>query len=148
MTDDEAMGSAVAAAFAAAGVTSEVVPFCRLESRVPGAGARGTCAACGIVVLAEDDQEAAFLPLRVLQWSLASTRASTGASNRPSHPRFWFVTRGAQSVTAECTAESVSVDQAALWGAARVVAEEHPDLWGGLVDLDPRGSRLGQCRLC
>ena len=29
------------------------------------------------------------------------------------------------------------MDQGALWGAARVVGEEHPDLWGGLVDLDP-----------
>jgi myxalamid-type polyketide synthase MxaE and MxaD len=29
------------------------------------------------------------------------------------------------------------VEQAALWGAARVVAEEHPEVWGGLVDLDP-----------
>jgi phthiocerol/phenolphthiocerol synthesis type-I polyketide synthase B len=129
VTGDEAAGAAVAAALAAAGVTSEVVPVRQLEAafRAPAAGA-----AYGILVLAEDDQEAAFLPLRVLQSYLASTGASTG----PSHPRFWFVTHGAQSVMPD-QAERVSVDQAALWGAGRVVAEEHPDLWGGLVDLDP-----------
>ena len=78
VTGDEAMGSAVAAAFAAAGVTSEVVPVCLLEAafRAQTPAAR---AAYGIVVLAEDDQEAAFLPLRVLQSYLASTGASTGA---------------------------------------------------------------------
>ena len=38
--------------------------------------------------------------------------------------------------------ERVSVPQAALWGAARVVAEEHPEYWGGLVDLDPRAGWL------
>ena len=27
--------------------------------------------------------------------------------------------------------------QAPVWGLGRVVALEHPDLWGGLVDLDP-----------
>ena len=51
-------------------------------------------------------------------------------------PRLWLVTRGGQSVPADGTAR-VSVDQAALWGTGRVIAEEHPDLWGGLVDLDP-----------
>ena len=131
VTDDEAMGSAVAAAFAAAGATSEVVPVCLLEA-VFRAQPPASHVANGIVVLAEDDQEAAFLPLRVLQSYLASTEASNGSS----HPRFWFVTRGAQSVTPD-RAEHVSVDQAALWGAARVVGEEHPELWGGLVDLDP-----------
>ena len=127
--NDEAMGSAVAAAFAAAGAAAEVAPIDRLEAmlRTQAPAARATC---GIVVLAEDDQEAAFLPLRVLQSYLASTGVSNGSSN----PRFWFVTRGAQSVS---ESERVSVDQAALWGAARVVGEEHPELWGGLVDLDP-----------
>jgi phthiocerol/phenolphthiocerol synthesis type-I polyketide synthase B len=129
--NDEAMGSAVAAAFAAAGAAAEVAPIDRLEAMLR-TQAPGTRAPCGIVVLAEDDQEAAFLPLRVLQ----SYLASTGVSNGSPHPRFWFVTRGAQSVTPD-QAEHVSVDQAALWGAARVVGEEHPELWGGLVDLDP-----------
>jgi acyl transferase domain-containing protein/acyl carrier protein len=52
------------------------------------------------------------------------------ALERPA--RMWFVTRGAQIVGAE---DRASVTQAALWGAARVIAEEHPELWGGLIDL-------------
>ena len=128
---NEAMGIAVSVAFAAAGVTSEVVPVCRLEAALQEQ-ATAARRIHGIVVLAADDQDAAFLPLRVLQSYLASNSALNGLS----HPRFWFVTFGAQSVISD-QAERVSVDQAALWGAGRVVAEEHPDLWGGLVDLDP-----------
>ena len=41
----------------------------------------------------------------------------------------WLVTQGGQSVSGYET--RVSVDQGAMWGAARVIAEEHPDLWGG-----------------
>ncbi|HET6344122.1 MAG TPA: beta-ketoacyl reductase, partial [Myxococcota bacterium] len=37
-------------------------------------------------------------------------------------------------------AAACRVDQAALWGLGRVIALEHPDLWGGLVDLDPTAS--------
>ena len=39
----------------------------------------------------------------------------------------------------------VAVEQAALWGTGRVVAEEHPELWGGLIDLDP-GAAAGDAR--
>lgn len=130
VTDDQAMGAAVSAAFAAVGVASEVAPVDRLEAafRLPSASRKVE----GVVALASEDEDAGFLPLRVLH----SYLASTGAPNGSLHPRFWFATRGAQSVMPD-QAERVSVEQAALWGAARVVGEEHPDLWGGLVDLDP-----------
>ena len=49
-------------------------------------------------------------------------------------PRLWIVTRGAQAVAAE---ERVAVAQAPIWGLGRVVLREHPELWGGLIDLDP-----------
>jgi acyl transferase domain-containing protein/acyl carrier protein len=49
-------------------------------------------------------------------------------------PRLWLVTRGAQQVAA---GEPVAVAQAPLWGLGRVIAREHPELWGGLVDLSP-----------
>ena len=133
VTNDATMGSFVSAAFAAVGVASDVTPVDRLQAALQAApGARR---AQGVVVLAESDQEAAFLPLRVLQ----SYVASTGAPDGLPHPRFWFTTRGAQSVVPD-RAERVCVEQAALWGAARVVGEEHPELWGGLVDLDPSAS--------
>jgi acyl transferase domain-containing protein/acyl carrier protein len=49
--------------------------------------------------------------------------------------RLWLVTRGAQPAGPERTA--LAVHQASLWGLGRVLALEHPELWGGLVDLDP-----------
>ena len=48
-------------------------------------------------------------------------------------PRLWLVTRGAQAAGSA----PVSPDGAVVWGIGRVVAVEHPALWGGLLDLDP-----------
>lgn len=58
---------------------------------------------------------------------------------RPARDRgpLWIVTRGAQPVADN---DRLSLSAAPLWGLGRVVAEEHPELWGGLVDLDPRRS--------
>jgi acyl transferase domain-containing protein len=57
-------------------------------------------------------------------------------------PRLWLVTRGAQPAGSEQTL--VSPAQAALWGFGRTVAGEHPELWGGLVDLDPSGGEADE----
>jgi len=56
------------------------------------------------------------------------------AGTRDERPRLWCVTRGAQAVD---PAEHVAVAQAPAWGLGRVALREHPELWGGLVDLDP-----------
>ncbi|RKT54473.1 type I polyketide synthase [Saccharothrix australiensis] len=45
----------------------------------------------------------------------------------------WCLTRDA--VTTGDDAVLVDPDRAALWGAGRVAALEHPDRWGGLVDV-------------
>ncbi|MGH3929850.1 MAG: SDR family NAD(P)-dependent oxidoreductase, partial [Pseudonocardiaceae bacterium] len=50
--------------------------------------------------------------------------------------RFWLVTRGAQPAG---DARPLELAQTPLWGIGRVAAAEHPELWGGLVDLDPDG---------
>ncbi|MEO8900000.1 MAG: beta-ketoacyl reductase, partial [Polyangiaceae bacterium] len=50
-----------------------------------------------------------------------------------SAPRVWWVTTGAQALPDD--SEPVIAAQAALWGAARVIAAEHPHWWGGLVDV-------------
>jgi acyl transferase domain-containing protein len=49
--------------------------------------------------------------------------------------KFWIVTRGAQK--AGPGIRPPDCGQAPLWGIGRGIAVEHPDLWGGLVDLDP-----------
>ncbi|WP_437803662.1 type I polyketide synthase [Sorangium sp. So ce693] len=80
-------------------------------------------------------------------------RAGTGAP-----PRLWLATRGAQAVQVEGDGERRSPTHvegdgerrsptdveaargfagAPLWGLGRVLAAEHPDLSGGLIDLDP-----------
>ncbi len=56
-------------------------------------------------------------------------------SQRQDLPRMWLVTRGAQAVSEEPS--EMSIAQAPLWGLGRVIAQEHPTLWGGLVDLEP-----------
>ncbi|NEP49106.1 MAG: type I polyketide synthase [Moorea sp. SIO3C2] len=53
-------------------------------------------------------------------------------------PQLWLVTRGAQSVLSNM--EKLTVAASPLWGLGRVVSLEHPQLWGGLVDLDPQTS--------
>ena len=50
-------------------------------------------------------------------------------------PRLWLVTRGAQPAGRE--GSPIAVAQAPLWGFGRVLALEHPEIAGGLVDLDP-----------
>ncbi|MFW5418968.1 SDR family NAD(P)-dependent oxidoreductase [Nocardiopsis sp. CNT-189] len=50
--------------------------------------------------------------------------------------RLWCVTRGA--VSAVRTDPAPDPAQAAVWGLGRVAALEHPDLWGGLIDLPRR----------
>jgi acyl transferase domain-containing protein/acyl carrier protein len=49
--------------------------------------------------------------------------------------RFWLVTRGACAVQAKFP--NLSLEQSPLWGLGRVIAIEHPELFGGLIDLDP-----------
>ncbi|BAY50153.1 beta-ketoacyl synthase (plasmid) [Scytonema sp. HK-05] len=48
-------------------------------------------------------------------------------------PRLWLVTRGAVPAGSELP----GVAQAPLWGLGKVLALEHPELWGGMLDLAP-----------
>ena len=52
--------------------------------------------------------------------------------------RLWLISRGAQPVRAH--PESLAVTQSPIWGLGRVVALEHPELWGGLIDLEEGSS--------
>jgi acyl transferase domain-containing protein/acyl-CoA synthetase (AMP-forming)/AMP-acid ligase II/acyl carrier protein len=69
---------------------------------------------------------------------LRLTRELVRAKEASGQPRLWLITQGAQQVGAQ--AASVSVAQSSLWGMGRTIAQEHPALWGGLVDLDPQAS--------
>jgi acyl transferase domain-containing protein len=49
-------------------------------------------------------------------------------------PRFWAVTCGAQPAGSD---DVRALARSTVWGMGRAVALEHPELWGGLIDLDP-----------
>ncbi|BBB02252.1 putative modular polyketide synthase [Actinacidiphila reveromycinica] len=58
----------------------------------------------------------------------------------------WAVTRGAVATDpAEAAPDPV---QAQVWGMGRVAGLEHPDWWGGLVDLPPAWDERVAGRLC
>ncbi|WP_416071858.1 type I polyketide synthase, partial [Streptomyces sp. ID05-04B] len=54
--------------------------------------------------------------------------------------RLWIVTSGAVAVGAG-TEAAVEPGAASVWGLGRVAALEHPDVWGGLLDLPARPDR-------
>jgi acyl transferase domain-containing protein len=66
--------------------------------------------------------------------ALHMVQAMTGGGTRRT-TRLWLVTRGAHRIGPAAGAPALS--QASLWGFGRVVALEHPEVWGGLIDLEP-----------
>ena len=78
-----------------------------------------------VLIAASADAGASFLPVRVAK------SVSQGAA-----VRVWFVTHSAQNPTGLA---GLNVDHAALWGAARVLSDERPDIWGGLLDWPDNG---------
>ncbi len=67
---------------------------------------------------------AAFHQLRRLVVALAGSGDA---------PRLFIVTRNAQAVA---DGERANPAHAVLWGQGRTLALEHPEFWGGLVDVD------------
>jgi NAD(P)-dependent dehydrogenase (short-subunit alcohol dehydrogenase family) len=61
-------------------------------------------------------------------------RAFTGA--QLSETRVWLVTSGAQSC--ERAGRPVAFWQTPVWSLGRTFSSEHPELWGGLLDIDPQ----------
>ncbi|MER6434102.1 type I polyketide synthase [Streptomyces sp900105245] len=51
-----------------------------------------------------------------------------------SAPKLWVITQSAQHVPHD-SSETVSPSQATLWGLGRSIETEHPEIWGGLVDI-------------
>ena len=68
--------------------------------------------------------EALLLPILSLIQALA---------NWPQSAKIWLVTTGAQSIGSEDPVQAPW--HTVLWGLGRTLRLEHPELWGGLVDL-------------
>ena len=67
----------------------------------------------------------------VLHLTQALLRANSPA-------RIWLVTRDAVSAISDDKVAGAT--QAPLWGFGRVIALEHPELWGGLIDVSAQSS--------
>ncbi|HET8658575.1 MAG TPA: acyltransferase domain-containing protein, partial [Micromonosporaceae bacterium] len=69
-------------------------------------------------------------------WLLTSTAQRLSTLEAARAPRLWCLTTGGVE-----SREAAHLAHAPLWGLGRVIAGEHPDLWGGVVDVpagDPR----------
>jgi 6-methylsalicylic acid synthase len=64
-------------------------------------------------------------------WQLASTAQLLIERCGTLPPRLWAVTRGAWA-----SSEPADVAQSSMWGMARVIAGEHPELAARMVDID------------
>jgi 6-methylsalicylic acid synthase len=67
-------------------------------------------------------------------WLLTSTVQRLAATGATPRPRLWCVTTG----VAESQREP-DLAHSPLWGVGRIVSGEHPELWGGVIDLPAAG---------
>ncbi|HET8680743.1 MAG TPA: acyltransferase domain-containing protein, partial [Micromonosporaceae bacterium] len=67
-------------------------------------------------------------------WLLTSTAQRLSTLDATQQPRLWCVTTGGVE-----SRDEAHLAHAPLWGLGRVIAGEHPDLWGGVVDLPADG---------
>lgn len=65
--------------------------------------------------------------------ALASVQALIAYQGNSS-ARLWLVTQGVQRVGNETIQANAAV-QSLLWGLGRTISLEHPEIWGGLIDL-------------
>jgi acyl transferase domain-containing protein len=107
---------------------------------VPEAGLAGV-----VSLLALD--EAPLPDHEVVPAGLAGTQALVQAlGDAGIAAPLWVLTRGAVAVVPGEVL--VSPVQAQVWGLGRVAALEHPDRWGGLIDLPPALGGAAGARLC
>ncbi len=89
-------------------------------------------AACDVLVLppAPDADDSATGQAAAALWRLAHTaQLITGPEAAPGI-RLWSLTRGVREAR-----EETGLRHSPLWGLGRVIAGEHPEIWGGIIDL-------------
>ncbi|HEY2287369.1 MAG TPA: SDR family NAD(P)-dependent oxidoreductase, partial [Streptosporangiaceae bacterium] len=116
-------------------------------SGAPGAGpVSGVSGVCGVLsLLAADETPRPGYP--AVPSGLAGTQLLIQAlGDAEVAAPLWVVTCGALAAgPGEVPARPV---QAMAWGLGRVAALEHPDRWGGLIDLPPVLDERAGARLC
>ncbi|MEL7523910.1 MAG: beta-ketoacyl synthase, partial [Cyanobacteria bacterium J06553_1] len=54
----------------------------------------------------------------------------------------WLATRGSQSIDPDAKdLEDMAIAASSLWGLGTAIAVEHPELWGGMIDLEENSDR-------
>ncbi len=76
--------------------------------------------------------------IRITLHSVLKLLQSFAAMKENAEARLWIITRGAVSLRGDT--HTLSLSQSPLWGFTRVLPVEHPELWGGIIDLDPEES--------
>ncbi|WP_435113966.1 acyltransferase domain-containing protein, partial [Nocardiopsis synnemataformans] len=121
-----------------------------LKTAVSGAAGaserRGTPAITGIVSLLGLDEEACSEHPVLRLGSAATVNLLKALPEAGVEAPVWAVTRGAVSVSGSERLENPV--QALVWGLGRCAALEHPDRWGGLVDLPTHMDNRTLDRLC
>jgi acyl transferase domain-containing protein/acyl carrier protein len=134
-SDRGGVATALASALRARGAECLVLPAGTCASDVAGAamGSDGVVHLAGLHLAADDRASesvvaemasAACARLLELVQELVKSSAAT---------RLWVVTRNAQAAP---DSSRVDVVQGSLWGLGRAVALEHPERWGGVIDVD------------
>ena len=67
-----------------------------------------------------------------------------GGPSNSNPPHLWIVTRNAQAAR---QGGPLAVAQAPVWGLGRSLALEHPELWGGLIDIDDLPAEQAAARI-
>jgi acyl transferase domain-containing protein/acyl carrier protein len=109
----------------------------RLEATLHAAAAEPNLRIVHLAAIGTDSAPSTESLDRMQHHVLSGTRRlfRSAARELPRTP-VWLLTRGAQRVT---DADIVSPGQTCLWGFGRSAALEHPQLWGGLIDLPEGG---------
>jgi len=141
LADADSGSERLTAELAAHGCELTVLPLSADEEALRSAFA-GRTSWRGVVLLSElSPHDGADLPTSAAEVVATACRALAplpalarllGEAKEP--PPLWIVTRGACEADLEADVRPI---QAALWGMGRVFALEHPEAWGGLIDLDP-----------
>ncbi|HWN35671.1 MAG TPA: SDR family NAD(P)-dependent oxidoreductase [Pseudonocardia sp.] len=123
---EDAVAEAVAAALVRVGAVAEVH---RIDPADPAAAVRGPVGSepAGVLYLPGGHTEGpvppGVLPLAGLLRALGEAGVDAP---------LWCLTHAAVAAT---DSDPVDERRAAVWGLGRIAAQEHPDRWGGLIDL-------------
>ena len=119
------------------------VPTAGLHGAMDGQAYRGVVD-CGCLQSEASASAEALLATSVANCSRLSRLVGLLSSGQlgQGSARLWVVTQGAIGVGEE----ALSLGQSSVWGLGRVASLEHPEQWGGMVDVSVADGRVASAR--